>query len=57
MSTPQQRALWRRQAAWLAQLSLTPDDPTPVDVLEEVANAVLALLDDVDRLERDAAAP
>lgn len=53
MSTPQQRAQWHRRATWLTQLSLAPNDPTPIDAVEDVADAVLALLDEVASLEED----
>ncbi|MGY2703284.1 hypothetical protein [Nocardioides sp. HB32] len=54
MSTPEQRRHWYQHAAFLAQLGLD-DDPALVDIIEEVANACLALLDEVRRLERDRA--
>lgn len=55
MSSSEQRARWRRQASWLAQLGLSDEEGAPADVLEVVANAVLALLDEVELLELDRA--
>lgn len=55
MSTEQERALWRRRAAWLTQLGLDEGEYAPVEVLQEVAEATLRLLDEVDRLERERA--
>lgn len=55
-STPaEQRDRWRQRASWLSQLGLTAGDPVPVDAVEEVAGAVLALLEKVRRLELDRA--
>lgn len=52
MSTPEQREDWRRRANWLSQAGLAPSEGAPVEVAEELANAVLKLLDEVQRLER-----
>lgn len=51
MSTPEQRAHWRRRATWLTQLGLAPDEPAPAEIVEEVGHAALDLLDEIDRLE------
>lgn len=51
MTTPKQRARWHRRATWLSQLGLDLDDPVPVQPVEDVAEAVLALLEEVQRLE------
>lgn len=51
MSTPEQRNLWRQRATWLTQLGLGPDDLAPTAVVEEVSHAVLALLNELQRLE------
>lgn len=45
-----QRAKWERQARWLAELGLAEGEPAPVDVVEEVANATLSMLAEVERL-------
>lgn len=55
MSTSEQRARWRRQASWLTQLGLDDDEGVPVDVVEDLAKAALALLDEVEQLELDRA--
>ncbi|WP_416957822.1 hypothetical protein ACNKF0_09515 [Nocardioides sp. T5] len=54
-STTAQRELWRRRAVWLSQLGLAPGEAAPVEVLEEVADAVLLLLAEVQRLELERA--
>jgi hypothetical protein len=46
---------WRQRARWLTQLGLTADEPAPVDAVEEVAGAVLTLLDEVQRLQLEVA--
>ena len=51
VSTPEQRAQWRRRATWLTQLGLAPDEPAPAEIVEEVGHAALDLLDEIDRLE------
>ena len=51
VSTPEQRAHWRRRANWLTQLGLAPDEPAPAEIVEEVGHAVLHLLDEIERLE------
>ena len=51
MTSVEQRAQWRQRAEWLAELGLAAGEPAPVEVIEEVANAALTLLDEVDRLE------
>jgi len=56
-STAAQRARWWQRATWLTQLGLASEDPAPVDAVEEVADAVLVLLQDVRRLELERAEP
>ena len=51
MSTPEQRAHWRRRATWLTQLGLAPDEPAPAETVEEVGHALLHLLSEIQRLE------
>jgi hypothetical protein len=51
MSSPEQRAQWRRRAIWLTQLGLAPDDPAPADIVEEISHAALHLLSEIERLE------
>lgn len=51
----EQHARWRQRAAWLSQLGLADGDPTPVAAVEEVADAVLDLLDEVARLQLEVA--
>lgn len=51
-SSPEQRRRWRRRAMWLNQLGLAPEDDVPVGAVEEVADAVVALLDEIEQLER-----
>ncbi|PUA82065.1 hypothetical protein C7S10_08575 [Nocardioides currus] len=51
MSTPDQRAQWRRRATWLTQLGLAPDDPAPAEIVEDVTHAALQLLNEIERLE------
>ena len=48
VSTDEQRQRWRRRATWLAHLGLAEDEPVPVEIVEEAANAVLRLVDEVD---------
>ena len=52
VSPDEQRELWRRRAGWLAQLGLAEGDAPPVEIIEEVANAVLVLVDEVEQLAR-----
>lgn len=52
MTTREQRERWGRSARWLAELGLASDEAAPVEVIEEVANGALALLHEVDVLER-----
>lgn len=54
-STSEQRDRWQRRATWLTQLGLSTEEPTPVDVIEEIAGAVLALLTEVRQLELERA--
>lgn len=54
-STRAQRDHWRRRATWLTQLGLAREDPAPVDAVEDVSNAVLALLEEVRHLELERA--
>ena len=49
----EQRSSWRQRAVWLAQLGLSPVEETPVEIVEEVANAALILLDENERLRED----
>ncbi|WP_416956736.1 hypothetical protein ACNKF0_06425 [Nocardioides sp. T5] len=51
MSTPEQRAHWRRRATWLTQLGLASDEPAPAETVEEVGHALLDLLSEIERLE------
>lgn len=51
MSTPAERARWRQRAVWLTQLGLDRDEAAPADVAEELGDAALALLAEVERLE------
>ena len=51
MSTAEQRTVWRQRATWLSQAGLSEDEGAPVAVAEELAGAVLTLLDEVQRLE------
>lgn len=51
MSTPEQRAHWRRRATWLTQLGLAADEPAPAETVEGVGHAVLQLLDEMERLD------
>jgi hypothetical protein len=51
MSTPAQRAHWRRRATWLTQLGLADDEPSPVETVEEVGQALLHFLEEIERLE------
>lgn len=51
MSTGEQRTVWRQRATWLGQAGLTDEEGAPVEVAEELARAVLGLLDEVRRLE------
>lgn len=51
MSTGEQRTLWRQRATWLGQAGLADDEGAPVQVAEELAAAVLTLLDEVQHLE------
>jgi hypothetical protein len=50
-SSSEQRRRWRQRALWLSQLGLAPDDAVPVEAVEEVAGAALALLDELEQLE------
>lgn len=54
-STQEERDRWRQRAMWLSQLGLTAEDPTPVAAVEEIADAVLTLLAEVQRLELERA--
>lgn len=51
MTSHEQRAHWHQKATWLSQLGLSPGETTPIDVVEEVAQATLVLLEEVRRLE------
>jgi hypothetical protein len=51
----EQHVHWLQRAAWLSQLGLADGDPTPVSAVEEVADGVLALLDEVGRLQLEVA--
>jgi hypothetical protein len=50
-SSTEQRRRWRQRATWLSQLGLAPEDDVPVEAVEEVADAVVALLDELERVE------
>jgi hypothetical protein len=54
-STSEQREQWRQRATWLSQLGLSTEESAPVEAVEEVADAVLALLGEVQRLELERA--
>lgn len=47
MSTPEQRARWQQRALWVTQLGLAEDDPVPVEAVEDLAAAVLTLLEEL----------
>lgn len=47
----EQRRRWRQRAMWLSQLGLAPEDGVPVEAVEEVADAVVALLDEIEQVE------
>lgn len=49
------RDLLRRRATWLTQLGLSGDVPVPVEAIKGVACGALALLAQVERLERERA--
>lgn len=53
MTSHEDRARWHRQAIWITQLGLSTDETAPAELAEELARAVLALLDDVANLEGD----
>jgi hypothetical protein len=55
VSSRDERERWEQRAAWLAQLGLAEGEPAPVEHVEDVANATLALLAEVGRLEREVA--
>lgn len=55
MSTVEQRTQWHRRATWLSQTGLAESEGAPIDVAKELASAVLALLDEVQRLEQNLA--
>lgn len=50
MSSPEQRSAWYRLAAFVVQLGLDPEEGLPVDWGEVLADAVLGLVAEVDRL-------
>ena len=52
MSTAEQRPRWRRRATWVDQLGLAEGESVPHDVAQELAEAVLVLLAQVEQLER-----
>lgn len=53
MSTLEQRSRWRQRATWLTQLGLAEGEPTPDGIAEELADAVLVLLAEVQQRELD----
>lgn len=52
MSTAEQRARWRRRATWIDQLGLAEGESVPSEVAEELAEAVLVLLAELEQRER-----
>lgn len=52
MSTAEQRTRWRRRATWVNQLGLADGESVPHDVAEELAEAVLVLLAELEHGER-----
>lgn len=53
MTSDEDRARWHRQAIWITQLGLSTDETAPAELADELAKAVLALLDEVANLEND----
>lgn len=53
MSTTEQRVSWRQRATWLSQAGLAEEEGAPVEVAEDLAAAVLTLLDEVQALEQN----
>jgi hypothetical protein len=52
MSSPEQRNRWRRRATWVDQLGLAEGESVPREVAEELADAVLVLLAELEQRER-----
>lgn len=53
MSSPEQRREWRQIGRFVSQLGLAEGEPLPVAQVEELANAVPVLLDEVQQRETE----
>lgn len=52
MGTDEQRIRWRRRATWVNQLGLAEGETVPREAAEELAEAVLVLLAELEQQER-----